>query len=847
MRRPNEPRSGCGLHEAMLVVGLAMGLTMIPRGAHSTIPVHDLWAPDGEVRAVAQGNNTVYLGGTFSHVGPVSGSAVALDLGTAVAQAPYPKVNGRVNAVEPDGSGGWYIGGSFTTVQGRRRDNLAQIDAAGQVTSWNPGTNGEVYDIAVGDGVVYVAGQFTDVFVGPRVGVVVRFGAAAIDASTGVATHWTPSPDGISTGVEVGGGKVYLAGYFTAIYYDGASGQPRPCLAEFTEVVPGDPTTGALTELFAGSDPSLDHIGELELSGGKLFFVPVTSSDNYLRIYDVTAGAFLPYIVTASGPIYAIALDQANGVFFIGGAFGHVQGIPLGLGAPIAKLDLATGFPIPWSDGTDDDVLTLAVVANKLLVGGEFSILGGLPRRGLGLVDLVAGVSDWDAACRGDVRAVAVDGATVYAGGEFSIVNSVPRSNLAAIDEASGAALAWNATANATVEALMVSGSTVYMGGKFSSVNGTTRNRAAAVDAVTGALTAFNPNVEVGLSTTVKAFAISGSTVYMGGVFGTVRGVERIGIAAVSATTGALFGWDPGSNGGVYSISYVPGGVFGGPIIVVGGDFTFIGGQFRNYVATLDPSTGASGALDSPNGPVHSMFVEPVPAFGGFNEILIGGPFTSIAGQPRNHIGSLAAFGLVTSWNPNANGVVYAIAKVGSTRFVGGAFTTIGGQDRTAIAAIDANGMATAWDPHPAIEFPLTPVLYSVLESGGTLYAGGTFTSIAETRHSHFAGMGQTVTAVESEPAPGVTPMALRAAPNPFEHSTMVQFSLASGGKARVAVFDVAGRRIRELHNGWLPTGRHTMAWDGRDGSGQPVGAGIYFLGVRTQDGQLGSKVYRMK
>ena len=105
--------------------------------------------------------------------------------------------------------------------------------------------------------------------------------------------------------------------------------------------------------------------------------------------------------------------------------------------------------------------------------------------------------------------------------------------------------------------------------------------------------------------------------------------------------------------------------------------------------------------------------------------------------------------------------------------------------------------------------------------------------------------MGQVVTAVESAPVPDVTPTALRAAPNPFDRSTKIQLSLVTGGETRVMVYDVAGRRVREVHRGWLSPGRHTLPWDGLDDAGQPTSAGIYFVGVKTPAGTVGSKVYR--
>ena len=44
--------------------------------------------------------------------------------------------------------------------------------------------------------------------------------------------------------------------------------------------------------------------------------------------------------------------------------------------------------------------------------------------------------------------------------------------------------------------------------------------------------------------------------------------------------------------------------------------------------------------------------------------------------------------------------------------------------------------------------------------------------------------------------------------PNPFVASTAVRMSLARSGLARVGVFDVSGRRVRTLVNGYQVAGR---------------------------------------
>jgi hypothetical protein len=834
MQRPDGIRWKRGLAWISILAGALAPSLMSPGVAYSLFVRENALAPDGTVRAVAYSNNTLYIGGSFSQVGPVSGPAVALDPVTAVAKTPYPRVTGYVRAVEPDGSGGWYIGGAFTAVQGQPRNNLAHIDAAGAVTSWNPDVNSEVDDIALAPGGVYIAGHFI------AVGDSGRTFVAAVDAASGLATSWAPRIDNWVTEIEVSGNYIYIGGLFVAI-----NGVGRSKLAAFN--YPG----GELTDILGAC--CYANVDALEFSDGKLFIAvtdapfPLTYK---LQVYDESSG-FLPYFVQANSTIRDIAFDSLTGSIYLCGDFSSVGGC---VSCPyLAAVDVATGSTTGWTFPVDGPVRTVAFrrfggSPDALVIGGSFQTVGGVSRKYPAMVGISPAVTLSPPGCGGgEVYAVEFDGTKIYAGGDFSIINGVPRSNLAALDATGAVLLNWNPATNATVDALLVSGSTVYVGGQFSTVNGTTRNRAASVHAVTGALNAFNPNVDASPSTTVKTFAIAGTTLYMGGAFGGVRGVERFNLAAVNATTGAVILWNPAPDGPVNALTYLPGSILINPTLVAGGQFTFIGGQFRDNLATLDPTTGASGPLDSPNGPVHSLFIIPSP-IGGFDTIFLGGAFSSVAGQPRNHLASLAAFGLVTSWDPNANGAVYSIALLGNTIIAGGDFTTIGTDSRNHIAAIDRfSGAATAWDPNATGGTP-PGVVYALLPWPGTVYAGGSFTTIAGTPQSYFAGISDgTITGVEGDPIPAVTPLVLRVAPNPFERSTEAQFSLASGGETRVTVYDVAGRRIREIHKGWLPAGNHTIPWDGRDDSGRPAAAGVYFLGVETQTGHMGSKVYRVK
>jgi hypothetical protein len=65
--------------------------------------------------------------------------------------------------------------------------------------------------------------------------------------------------------------------------------------------------------------------------------------------------------------------------------------------------------------------------------------------------------------------------------------------------------------------------------------------------------------------------------------------------------------------------------------------------------------------------------------------------------------------------------------------------------------------------------------------------------------------------------------------PNPFYPSTTIKFTLPSSGKANLVVYDIMGRKVRELVSGQLLTGNCSFLWDGRDDSGIAVSSGVYF------------------
>ena len=70
--------------------------------------------------------------------------------------------------------------------------------------------------------------------------------------------------------------------------------------------------------------------------------------------------------------------------------------------------------------------------------------------------------------------------------------------------------------------------------------------------------------------------------------------------------------------------------------------------------------------------------------------------------------------------------------------------------------------------------------------------------------------------------------------PNPFNPTTSIPLSLAGRSHVRLAIFNLLGQRVFTLINQSLEAGYHQIDWNGRDGAGQLVAAGMYFYLLET-------------
>jgi hypothetical protein len=102
---------------------------------------------------------------------------------------------------------------------------------------------------------------------------------------------------------------------------------------------------------------------------------------------------------------------------------------------------------------------------------------------------------------------------------------------------------------------------------------------------------------------------------------------------------------------------------------------------------------------------------------------------------------------------------------------------------------------------------------------------------------------------VDSPDAP-VTPLRVSlmpSRPNPSRAETMIPFSLTRAGNARLAIYDVQGRLVRSLVDGWQRAGRQSVVWDGRDDGGGVVASGAYLYRLDAEGSNLVRKLIRLQ
>ena len=769
--------------------------------------------PDGSVHAITHTGGNTYVGGHFDAVGQRSGSGVPLadamasgggsapncqastdpgSLGGSPVSGqpirPFPEVGGgSVYAAISDGNGGWYIGGTFTSVDGTARVGLAHITSAGSVA---PGV-GDPNAPGGGNGIACNVTTPCAVY------------ALALDPAQPDVLYVGGSFDGLGSPGNVATNAASLV----ALYTDDVNGPNTAGTVVGNDWTAPSPSGGPVKALEAVPI----NVDVSETGNGAGVPVPVRDATPKLMSILVVGGDF-----TALGATTGSSAPPVKGLGAVWGA-GAVQSC------------------VPNSSGTSPSCVAGAPGANTEMGGYDVATVPGQPSSGSGA---------WNPA-PGPVNAVAVGqpsekdsnppcGATpatetgvckeflpVYAGETTGsplqafqlpiiIRSSNYGSNLPGVASNPSQYSPWpssgspaigsgcdGASSTPAVNALALSpqptrndftspvpsgtpttGASLYVGGDFTIEPATANSSCVptnlvAVHAITAPdastpgggtfYTGWDPNGSSGFNGAINALAASpdGSSVYVGGDF--TQSSAHVGYAAAfSGASGnsnsPISAWTPLLAGGeVDALALGTYGPNSTPSVYAGGGFDSTGAVVRSDVAAFDSSggllswdPGVSMACGAPSDTCAPAEVLALAASG--SSVYAGGSFdtlTPAGSETGTTVDNLAAIdastGLPASGfgEPNPDRAVLALDDTGDALYVGGSFDTIGDQSRSALAKLDpaSGAVDPQWNPDAQPGTDGGTSVNAINASCNTVYAGGDFASIGAHERNDVAAL----------------------------------------------------------------------------------------------------------
>jgi|GEM_PF-2387271 len=83
--------------------------------------------------------------------------------------------------------------------------------------------------------------------------------------------------------------------------------------------------------------------------------------------------------------------------------------------------------------------------------------------------------------------------------------------------------------------------------------------------------------------------------------------------------------------------------------------------------------------------------------------------------------------------------------------------------------------------------------------------------------------------------------------PNPFNPETSIRFAIPEAGLVTLEIYDLMGRKVATLLDGFQASGFHQVRWTGTNAQGAPVSSGVYFYRLQTDGQQILKKMILLR
>lgn len=628
----------------------------------------------GKVRAFAFNDTAAFVGGDFTALGLNTGQCALVDHTTGEVLPGYENrkawsgTTPSVHEFVGDGNGGYFIGGWFERINTIPHTYIAHFDQDGLPTGWTLDiSSGYVGALARSGDTLFIGGYFSEINGQPRQNI------AAVDIPSGQLLAWNPGCNGQVGDLICSNGTVLVAGGFTTL-----GGMPRAHIG----IV--DQLSGIPISIAIDADTS---VWDITLLGDTLFLLGDFSAINgtprdQFAALDVVSGNLLPLSFSFSGFYGPTDLTVLHDTLLMIGAFTHVNGQAH---SRMCRVSRITGNVDPWDPGLSG------------LINGGFHLLA-----------------------TADV---------IYIAGQFDSIVGQARFGFAAFDRSTWQLLPWDPHGRRGGGIGLVNDSTLLvMDGLEYGLFGRSERRALAMlDSETAALLPFDVPV-VG---SVRALAIAGDTLFIGGAIDSIGGVPRANLGALLISSGQVLPWTPDPSGTVKDLIVHDGKLF------VGGAFNTISGSSQRRVVsynlpnlTLDPWTPFVAG--------DNAIVEFLEVYGG--RLFVGGDVNESNGTLRH---GMAAFqlpgGALLPWDPVLDYETYALAGWNGRAVLAGDFYTVNGTPRKSLAMVDTiNGATLPWVPDPTLD---ANTAYDLFVRDSVLFVCGSLSMDFPSAQSGFAAL----------------------------------------------------------------------------------------------------------
>lgn len=391
------------------------------------------------------------------------------------------EINGEINAVEPDGLGGYFISGTFTKVNGQSRTYLAQLDSNNNLMPFNPLIEfyswQNIHSLKVSNGKLFVGGSFDSV------NGLTRYNLVAFDVSNGQLLNWAPNPSGYIMDIETVNGEIIIGGSFSNI-----SGQLRNNIASFDSslnLLSWSPITDGDVMNFKKSDDKLYVMGSFTTFNN----LPCT---NHLIELDT---------ISLVSSIVNLNLNTTNGIYDI-----EKKGSKLYLA--VQFYSLTTGQEIhfcihdtltnqnDYSSIVSDSVIRSIFIKDSILyLAGNFSEINTINSRGFARYNLLnQTIVPDELVLNNRVNEMSLSNNHFVLVGTFNCAFKHTVNNLNCFDDSTGQLVTCPLQVNGTISNMSIDGKYLTIIGEMIQVNGLSRNNFAIYDLQNDSLLSFNPS-----------------------------------------------------------------------------------------------------------------------------------------------------------------------------------------------------------------------------------------------------------------------------------------------------------------------------------------------------------------